>query len=75
MVKLFKRIVSYKDKEGNDKKAINFYLSNEEGQVLIPINVCYFPNDDGKDPGFQGRKGFLEGLAETLVEQPPKGSK
>ncbi len=72
MVRLFKREVSYKDKDGKDRRGVNFYLSNEEGKRLIPIEVKYFPKDqfDGRDPDFQGKKGFLEGLAETLPDKP-----
>ena len=72
MVRLFKREVSYTDKQGKEKKEINFYLSNDEGKTLIPIEVKYFPKEqfDGRDPEFQGRKGFLQGLAETLPDKP-----
>ena len=72
MVRLFKRARSYKDKDGKDRVAVNFYLSNEEGKKLIPIEVKYFGKDefDGRDPDYQMKKGFLEGLAETLPDKP-----
>lgn len=77
MVRLFKREVSYKDKQGKDKKGVNFFLSNDEGKTLIPIDVKYFPKDqfDGRDPEFQSRKGFLLGLAETLPDLPKTDGK
>jgi len=71
-VRLFKRSRSYTDKDGKDRVAVNFYLSNEEGKKLIPIEVKYFAKDEfgGRDPDYQGKKGFLEGLAETLPDKP-----
>ena len=75
MVRLFKQIKSYKDKDGKDRRALNFFISNEEGKRLIPVEVKYFPKKEfnDRDPEFQGRKGFLEGIAETLPEKDDKG--
>ena len=75
MVRLFKQLKSYKDKDGKDRRAINFFISNEEGKRLIPVDVKYFAKTefDGRDPEYQGRKGFLEGIAETLPEKDDKG--
>ena len=75
MVRLFKQLKSYKDKDGKDRRAINFFISNEEGKRLIPVDVKYFAKAefDGRDPEYQGRKGFLEGIAETLPEKDDKG--
>ena len=74
MVRLFKRSRSYKDKDGKDRQTVVFYLSNEEGKKLIPIEVKYFPKSEfgDRDPDYQGKKGFLEGLAETLPDKQPE---
>ena len=75
MVRLFKQVKKYIDKDGKERRAINFLLSNEEGNRKIPIDVKYFPKEEfnGRDPEYQGRKGFLEGIAETLPEKDDKG--
>ena len=71
MVQLFKRKKSYKDQEGKDKVATNFYLKCGDEGDLIAIDIHYFPNPqtDNRDPGFAGRKAVMEAFATTLPDQ------
>ena len=68
-VKLYKKEGKYKDKNGNDKRFVNFYISAKD--KLIPIEIKYFPQDkfDGRDPSYQGRLSVVEMLADTLPEK------
>lgn len=68
-VKIYKKEGTYKDKDGNDKRFINFYISAKD--KLIPIEVKYFPNPkfDNRDPGYQGRVSVIELLADPLPEK------
>lgn len=71
-VELLKKTSTYKTEAGEEKTALNFYLRC--GGSLIPIQVRYFKNDEGRDPNYSGRKLVLSSFADTLPEQPPKGS-
>lgn len=68
-VKLYKKNVSYKDKEGAEKTAVNLYIRC--GDVTVPIEVKYFPNKEtGVDKGYGGRKAVVSAFAEELPEKP-----
>ncbi|MBR1625182.1 MAG: hypothetical protein IJ676_05505 [Clostridia bacterium] len=71
-VELLKKSSTYTNKDGEEKTALNFYLRC--GTTLVPIQVRYFENDEGRDPNYSGRKLVLSSFADTLPEQPPKGS-
>ncbi|MBR5388387.1 MAG: hypothetical protein IK147_02850 [Clostridia bacterium] len=57
MVDLFKKQVKYKDKEGAEKTATNFYLRC--GDMLVPIEIKYFPGENNVDRAYGGRKTVL----------------
>ena len=67
-VSLFKRKVSYKGENGEEKQATNFYIRCGEEGDLIAVDIHYFPNPkcDNRDPGFLGRKAVMENYATTL---------
>ena len=69
-VALLKRKKPYKDTEGNDKVATNFYIKCGEEGDLIAIDIHYFPNAklDNRDPGFTARKAVMEAFATTLPD-------
>lgn len=69
-VDLLKKSSTYTNKDGEEKTAVNFYLRC--GETLVPIQVRYFENDEGRDPNYPGRKLVLSSFASTLPEQPPK---
>ncbi len=67
-VKLYKKNVSYKDKEGAEKTAVNFYIRC--GTVTVPIEVKYFANKEtGVDNRYRERKTVLGAFAEELPEK------
>lgn len=67
-VELFKRIVTYKDGEGEERKATNFFLKC--GDVIVPVEVKYFENKEtGKDKDFVTRKTVLSAFADELPER------
>lgn len=67
-VKVLKKMVDYKDKNGEDKKALNFYL--KVGDLLVPIEIKYFADKKtGVDNTYQRRKGAMEACAEWLPDK------
>ena len=72
LVNLYKKEGTYKDKEGQEKRFVNFYVKC--GDNFIPVEPCYFPKKefDGKDPGYAPRKEVLKAFAEAL---PPVSEK
>jgi hypothetical protein len=73
--KLFKRNVTYTDKSGEEKKAVNFFI--QCGDQLIPVEVKYFENKEtGEDNNYRSRKSVLSAFAEELppVQDKPKQS-
>lgn len=68
-VELFKQKGTYEDKDGKDKRYVNFFVRC--GDALIPIEVKFFPQEkfDGRDPNYSGRKDVMSAFA---VELPPK---
>ena len=73
-VQLFKRKKGYKDSQGKDKVATNFYIKCGDEGDLIAIDIHYFPNPltDNRDPGFAGRKAVMEAFATTLPDEEEK---
>ena len=68
---LFKKNSTYKDKDGNEKTATNFYLKC--GDELIPIEVRYYEGKDGTpDPNYRSRKSVLSAFAEVLPDKEKK---
>lgn len=70
MVDLLKKQVGYKDKEGEDKVATNFYLRC--GDSLIPIEVKFFPDAENRDKAYGARKSVLSAFASVLPEKEEK---
>ena len=70
MVDLFKKQVKYNDKEGKEKTATNFYLRC--GDVLVPIDIKYFPDESGVDKGYGARKTVLSAFANVLPDKEEK---
>lgn len=68
-VELLKKSSTY-NKDGVEKTAVNFYLRC--GDSLIPIQIRFFGNDEGKDLNYSGRKMVLSSFATVLPEQPPR---
>ncbi len=68
-VQLFKKQSKYKDKQGKDKVATNFFAKC--GSMLVPIEVVYFPDkdNDDKDKLYVARKMVLESYAEVLPDK------
>ena len=68
-VQLFKKVGTYKDQEGKEKRFTNFYV--QCGDQMIVVEPKYFPNPkfDDRDPGFAGRKAVLEAFATPLPEK------
>lgn len=64
-VELFKKSGTYVNSKDNKEKGyVNFYLRC--GSSLVPINVCFFPNESGKDPQYISRKEVLKAFATDL---------
>lgn len=67
-VQLFKKVGKYVDKEdGKEKSSVRFYLRC--GDNLVPIEVTYFKNYEGKDYQYNGRKEVLKAFADNLPEK------
>jgi len=67
-VKLFKKLVPYVDKEGEEKVATNFFV--ECGDVLVPVEIKYFESKEtGEDKNYRTRKTLLSAFAEELPER------
>ncbi len=67
-VELYKKTGTYQDKaSGKDKQFVNFYVKC--GDVLVPVTVCYFENEEGRDFQYNGRKQVLAAFAEVLPEK------
>ncbi len=73
-VQLFKKVGKYTDKkDGKEKLFTNFYVKC--GDALIPVEICYFPQDkfDGRDPNYNGRKQVMSAFAATLPDKSDSG--
>lgn len=74
-VQLFKKSGKYTDKStGKEKSFTNFYVKC--GDALVPVEVCYFPQDkfDGRDPNYNGRKQVMSAFASPLPDKPNAGN-
>lgn len=74
-VQLFKKVGTYTDKkDGKEKRFTNFYLKC--GDALVPVEVCYFPQEkfDNRDPQYNGRKEVLSAFAAILPDKPDNGA-
>lgn len=76
MVNLLKQEGTYVDREGKEKRFINFFV--ECGDSRIPIEVSFFPKEQfgGRDPNYAGRREVLKAFAEKLPEKmkEPQGA-
>ena len=64
-VSLLKKVGKYTDqKDGKEKQFVNFYLRC--GSSLVPVEVRFYPGEDGKDYQYNGRKEILKAFAEDL---------
>ncbi len=68
-VTLYKKNGTYIANDGKEKNYTNFYVKC--GDSLIPVEVCFFPNDDGKDFAYAGRKAVLSAFAAILPDKKP----
>lgn len=67
-VKLYKKVVSYKNKDGEEKTATNYFV--QCGDVLVPVEVKYFEDKKtGEDKNYRTRKTLMSAFAETLPER------
>lgn len=67
-VDLLKKQVNYKDKEGKEKTATNFYLRCGDN-MLVPIEIKYFPDENNVDKAYGARKTVLSAFASVLPEK------
>ena len=68
-VELFKKKVKYTNDKNEEKIATNFYI--QCGDVLIPVEVKYFPDSEtGKDARYGERKQLVSAFAQELPEKP-----
>ena len=68
-VDLFMKESTYTDKQGQDRKSIQFYLRC--GNSLIPVDVTYFNKKDAagnnvKDVQYPGRREVMKSYADEL---------
>lgn len=67
-VGLFKKVGKYTDKkDGKEKTFVNFYVLC--GDDLIPVEVKFFENEEGKDYRYGGRKAVLSAFSEVLPDK------
>ena len=68
-MKLYKKKVTYKDKNtGEEKTAVNFSL--KLGDALIPIEVKFFPDKKTKkDLQYASRRAVVLAFAEDLPDK------
>lgn len=65
-VLLYKKNRSY-EKDGAERNATNFYV--KIGDELVPIQVRFFPNEDGEDRNFRARKKLMSAFAQELPDE------
>ncbi len=66
-VQLFKKNGTYKDRDGKEKHFTNFYVKCND--TLIPVEVCYFQGEDGRDNQYSSRKAVLSAFSDILPEK------
>ena len=68
MVELFKRKGTYTDKRtGEEKPFTNFFVKC--GDELVPVEVKFFENDEGRDPRYSARRAVMSAFAAVLPER------
>lgn len=73
-VKLYKKLATYKDKNGEEKQATNFFVAC--GDQMIPVEVKFFEDKEtGTDKNYRVRKTLLSAFAATLPERENVGKK
>lgn len=72
---LFKKVGKYTDKkDGKEKTYVNFYVLC--GDELVPVEVKFFENEEGRDYRYSGRKSVLSVFAEKLPDkEEPEAAK
>ncbi len=71
-VRLLKKVGKYIDKkDGKEKPFVNFYVLC--GDELIPVEVKFFGNEEGKDYRYSGRKSVMSAFAELLPDKEDNG--
>lgn len=67
-VDLFKKISNYKNKDGEEKVATNFYIKC--GNELVPVEIKYFEGQNGEnDPNYRARKMLLSAFANEFPKK------
>lgn len=73
-VKLYKKLATYTDKNGEEKTATNLFVMC--GDVLVPIEVKYFEDKEtGTDKNYRSRKTLISALSDILPERETDGKK
>ena len=71
-VKLYKKLATYTNKDGEEKQATNFFIAC--GDELVPIDIKYFEDKEtGIDKNYRVRKTLLSAFAELLPERENNG--
>ena len=68
-VELYKKESTYTDKNGQERKSIQFYV--QCGNSVVPIDVTYFNKKDEhgnavKDNAYPGRREVMKSYADEL---------
>ena len=66
-VELFKKKSVYKNNNGVEKTAINFYVKC--GEKLISVKLSYFGDDNNPDKEYAIRKALMEAFATELPKK------
>lgn len=66
-VEVFKKDVEYTNSKGEKQKGTRLYVMCND--VLIPIEVSYFGNDEKKDKQYSYRRAILSSFATVLPEK------
>ena len=73
-VKLYKKLATYTNKDGEEKQATNFFIAC--GDEFVPIDIKYFEDKEtGIDKNYRVRKTLLSAFAELLPERENNGKK
>lgn len=73
-VKLYKKLVPYVDKDGENRIATNLFVMC--GDQLVPIEVKYFEDKETHvDKNYRVRKTLLSAFADLLPEREKKADK
>lgn len=73
-VLLYKKLSNYKDKNGDEKTATNFFV--DCNGTMIPVEVKFFPNPQtNTDSNYRGRKMILSTFADVLPKKSENAEK